>query len=262
MGAASGGNRAICLGCLPRQSRGVRVGNGRRSRSRELRRKVNPDRVIVRDFTRAEAVRTFSFWAFNLGTAWQAFVITAYTFHVVAIGEESGMTKTAVLALFLPMAGVGVFTNFFSGWLGDRTRAKYVLMLLTGGLTVAGLGMAWLAEPVGRLLADPRIGRLGWGVSDHHRTGLAPLLRADAPGRDQWAQHVDHRARQCARTLRVQSVQRIWRQLPPWLLDRDNLSGVALCRGMVRRKSAAKTRPRADHPKISESSFRAPRNFC
>ncbi len=123
-------------------------------------RKVNPDRVIVRDLTRGEAVRTFSFWAFNLGTAWQAFAITAYTFHVVAIGEEAGLSKSAVLALFLPMAGVGVFTNFFSGWLGDRTRAKYVLMLLTGGLTIAGLGMAWMAEPVGRLLLI-----VGLGVS-------------------------------------------------------------------------------------------------
>lgn len=123
--------------------------------------KINPDRVIVRDLTRAEAVRTFSFWAFNLGTAWQAFAITAYTFHVVAIGDEAGLSKSAVLALFLPMAGVGVFTNFFSGWLGDRTRVKYVLMLLTGGLTVAGLGMAWMAEPLGRLLLIAGLGASG-----------------------------------------------------------------------------------------------------
>ncbi len=118
----------------------------------------NPDRVMVRDLTRAEAVRTFSFWAFNLGTAWQALAITAYTFHVVSIGEEAGLDKAGVLGLFLPMAMVGVFTNFFSGWLGDKTRAKYVLMLLTSGLTVAGLGMAWMAEPLGRGLL---IGGLG-----------------------------------------------------------------------------------------------------
>ncbi len=121
----------------------------------------NPDRVIVRDLTRAEAMRTFSFWAFNFGTAWQALAITAYTFHVVSIGAEAGSDKAHVLGLFLPMAMVGVFTNFLSGWVGDKTRAKYVLMLLTSGLTIAGLGMAWLAEPVGRLLLIAGLGISG-----------------------------------------------------------------------------------------------------
>ncbi len=121
----------------------------------------NPDRLIVRDLTRAEAVRTFSFWAFNFATAWQALAITAYTFHVVSIGEEAGLDKSAVLGLFLPMAMVGVFTNFFSGWVADKTRAKYVLMLLTTGLTAAGLGMAWMAEPIGRWLLIAGLGTSG-----------------------------------------------------------------------------------------------------
>ncbi|MGC1479103.1 MAG: MFS transporter [Chthoniobacterales bacterium] len=121
----------------------------------------NPDRVIVRDLTRAEAVRTFSFWAFNLGTAWQAFAITAYTFHVIAIGAEAGLTKPDILLLFLPMSGVGVFTNFFSGWLVDRTRAKYILLLLLGGLIVAGIGMAQLSTSTGRLLLVVGLGISG-----------------------------------------------------------------------------------------------------
>lgn len=121
----------------------------------------NPDRFIVRDLTRAEAVRTFSFWAFNLGTAWQAFAITAYTFHVIAIGDEAGLSKHDVLLLFLPMSVVGVFTNFFSGWLGDKTRAKFILMLLTAGLTLAGIGMAELATPLGRILLIAGLGISG-----------------------------------------------------------------------------------------------------
>lgn len=123
--------------------------------------KPNRDRLLVRDMTRSEALRTFSFWAFNLGTAWQALVITAYTFHVVSIGEEAGISRPEILGMFLPMAGIGVGVNFLAGWIGDRTRASYVLVMLTGGLALAGFGMLWLKEPAGRVLLIAGLGFSG-----------------------------------------------------------------------------------------------------
>ncbi len=78
---------------------------------------VNQDFTLHREMTRSEAMRTYSFWAFNLGTALQALVITAYTFHIVSIGEDAGLSKDLILSLFFPMAGVGLMLSFVCGWI-------------------------------------------------------------------------------------------------------------------------------------------------
>lgn len=111
--------------------------------------KRNPDLFIAREMTRGEAARTFAFWAANLTIAWQALLVTAYTFHVVSIGAESGLDKPTILGFFMEMAVVGVASNFLSGWMADRTRANYVLVLLAVGMTGAGCGLLRLGEPVG-----------------------------------------------------------------------------------------------------------------
>ena len=121
---------------------------------------VNKDFTLLREMTRSEAMRTYSFWAFNLGTALQSLVITAYTFHIVSIGEDSGLSKDLILSLFFPIAGVGLILSFVCGWIADRTRVKFVLVLLNAGLMIGTAGMLQMHTLTGRILVI-----LGLGVA-------------------------------------------------------------------------------------------------
>ncbi len=95
--------------------------------------KENKDLIIKREYTRSEALRTLSFWVFNLSLGFQAFTITGYTFHVVAIGAEYGLTKDAVLSAFLPASLISVILSVSGGWLSSRIRLKYLLAVMNLG---------------------------------------------------------------------------------------------------------------------------------
>ncbi|MGB0372836.1 MAG: MFS transporter, partial [Opitutales bacterium] len=69
-------------------------------------RKENLDAVIKRDFTKGEAEKTFAFWAFTLCFGLQSLMVTAYTFHVIELGAELGLSREYILGLFVPTAGV------------------------------------------------------------------------------------------------------------------------------------------------------------
>lgn len=101
----------------------------------------NPDMVIHREFTRKEAVATFSFWAYTLSFAFFSFFSTAFTFHIVSIGEEFGFTKEDIIGLFIPMAATSVGVNLFYGWINSRTRLKWLLLGQNLGAAAGALGL-------------------------------------------------------------------------------------------------------------------------
>jgi MFS family permease len=117
-------------------------------------RKENPDMVIYRDYTLPEARRTFSFWAFTLMFGLNGLAVTAYAFHVIAVGGELGVSTDYVLGLFMPSAAVAVVSGFVIAWLTDQSfvRIKYLLctmavssMLAYGALAAGAYPeVAWL----------------------------------------------------------------------------------------------------------------------
>jgi OFA family oxalate/formate antiporter-like MFS transporter len=125
-------------------------------------RATNPDALIYRDYTLSEARRTFSFWAFTLMFALNGLAITAYAFHVLAIGAELGVSSNYILGLFIPWAGVSIVVGFVIAWLTDQSfmRIKYLLVTMA---VSSLLGYAALAG------GDyPRIGWLqivGFGIA-------------------------------------------------------------------------------------------------
>jgi len=102
---------------------------------------VNRDMHIHHDFTLNETLKTFSFWVFNLSFAFYALFATAFTFHILSMGEAFGFDRERILTLFVPMALVSITTNLSFGWINARLRLKYLLVLMNlGGLAgVAGL---------------------------------------------------------------------------------------------------------------------------
>ncbi|MFP4156321.1 MAG: MFS transporter [Opitutales bacterium] len=101
-------------------------------------RKPNADSTVHRDYTRAEAARTFSFWAFTLMFALSGMVITAYTFHILAIAAELRVSTDYILMLFVPTAVVSVVSGFIIASLTDLSFVKIKYMLVLMGLSSCG----------------------------------------------------------------------------------------------------------------------------
>jgi len=118
----------------------------------------NSDILIVREFTLKQAIKTYSFWLINLNFAYSAVFSTGYTFHVISIGEELGLNKAMTLNLFIPMAVVGVATNFLTGWIADKTRLKYVLILMAVASAIAPAGMLMMPSVIGKIFIVLGIG--------------------------------------------------------------------------------------------------------
>jgi MFS family permease len=100
-------------------------------------------------------------------------VITAFTFHILAIGHELGVSDDFILKLFIPGAVVAIVSGFAISWATDLSfiRIKYLLSLMgvAGALAYGCVGfgsypeIAWLHV-------------LGFGVSAGCFSGLSIII--------------------------------------------------------------------------------------
>ncbi len=136
-------------------------------------RKSNPDSTVYRDFTRAEAARTFSFWVFALTLGLSGLVVTAYSFHILEIADELGVSNDFILKLFVPGAGVAIVAGFIVSWATDLSfvRIKY-LCSFTG---VAGV-VAYGCLGLGSYPEVAWLHVLGFGVSAGCFSGLSIIV--------------------------------------------------------------------------------------
>lgn len=111
----------------------------------------NPDMVIHHEYTRHEALRTFSFWTYSLSFSFFSFFSTAFTFHIISLGNEFGFAKDDIIALFIPMAGVSVSVSLFCGWINSRTRLKWILLAMNLGGVAGAIGLLNLDTPMGKI---------------------------------------------------------------------------------------------------------------
>jgi len=117
------------------------------------RRAAHADSIAHRAYERHEALRTWAFWAFNLSFAFFALFSTAFTFHIVSLGEEFGRPKSDIINYFIPMAILSVGTSLFCGWISSRTRLKYLLALMN---------LSALAGVIGTLTLDSSGGLIAY----------------------------------------------------------------------------------------------------
>lgn len=114
----------------------------------------------VKEFTLNDARRTMTFWVYTAALSLQGMLITAITFHIVAIAEEAGMTENRAVQLFFPMAVVSVCTNFTAGYISDKTRLRYLLIVHMLTLGMGTVSLAWFNTSAGWWAAI-----LGFGMS-------------------------------------------------------------------------------------------------
>lgn len=122
---------------------------------------ANGQEETHRQFTLAEARRTFPFWAFTLTMALQALVLTATTFHIESIFELAGMEGAKGFAVFPPVAYIAIAFTLLGGWLSDRIELRWLLLAMLAAMTVNLAGFALLAPgwPIACLI-------LGGGVAN------------------------------------------------------------------------------------------------
>jgi cyanate permease len=108
------------------------------------RKKAHDDALTHRDFTRAEALRTWPFWVFNLSFGFISLYTTAVTFHILSIAKQAGRGEIEVIGYFVPMAFISVMTNLLMGWMSSRTRLKYLLAVMNGGALASVIGVIYL----------------------------------------------------------------------------------------------------------------------
>ncbi len=100
--------------------------------------------VIKKDFTLREARQTYTFWIFTGFLAMHGLYITGFTFHVISIFEEVGMSRVDAVSIFQPAAIVAVVVTLIFSPLSDRMELKYIAMVLASGYLLSIIGMAFL----------------------------------------------------------------------------------------------------------------------
>jgi len=106
----------------------------------------------AKEFTRKEASRTLSFWAFSLGPAIWGLIITAITFHIASIGTEFGLSRTQAYTVFWPMSFFSVTANFFCSWISDKIRLKWLLLAMMVAQIISLFGLLNFSEFYGRAI--------------------------------------------------------------------------------------------------------------
>lgn len=114
----------------------------------------------MRDFTRAEALRTGAFWLVTLGIATQSMVGTGITFHIVDIGAEAGIAERSAVSIFLPVAVVSTAVGVLAGFVIDRYPVRHLIATMMFGEVVMFSCTAHLGDLPLRVAAIA-----GWGLA-------------------------------------------------------------------------------------------------
>jgi len=106
---------------------------------------------VWREYSAPQAAATLPFWLFAGGISMAGLLITGVLFHAEALSNELGLPVEEFYALLIPIAVVNVVTGFFFGWWSDRTRMRYILIVMMTALIVANLALLHLPAPWARV---------------------------------------------------------------------------------------------------------------
>ena len=133
----------------PEQCGLVMDGFAEKNRHKKMAAKIP---YMEKDFTKGEAIRTLAFWAFSIGLAIVGLIITAVTFHIASLGNEFGLSRSQAYSVFLPIAFFSVGANFFSSWISDKIRLKWLLIAMMAAQFVSLAGLLDFNHLMGRAI--------------------------------------------------------------------------------------------------------------
>ena len=101
---------------------------------------------VVKAFTLREVRMNYAFWVFGLMLAMQGLYITGFTFHVVSIFGESGLSEMDAITIFQPSAVLAVGLTLGASALSDHIHLKYLLYAKGIGAMLGIIGLIYLSE--------------------------------------------------------------------------------------------------------------------
>lgn len=101
--------------------------------------------VIVKPFKQfslPEARAGITFWLFAIPLAIYALYITGFTFHLVSLFGEAGISREKAITIFIPVSFISVSIALLGGWISDRIKLQYLLYLMLLGEILALFSLA------------------------------------------------------------------------------------------------------------------------
>jgi MFS family permease len=117
---------------------------------------------VYREMTGPEAIRTYTFWVFTAALALNALIGTGVSFHIIAIGADSGLDRSEAVEIFLPVAIFHIATTLMFGLFADKVRMKYGVILMVSAQLLSLYGIANVGEGNWKWLFIVGSG-VGWG---------------------------------------------------------------------------------------------------
>lgn len=103
-------------------------------------------------FTRAQAIRTPAFWTIVAITSWQGLFMTAFAFHLTSIGTAFDLTRDQAYAIFPVIGIVSALCAVVGGWISDKIRLKWLLLLSIAGQIMASVSLFAFDHGAGRFV--------------------------------------------------------------------------------------------------------------
>jgi len=91
---------------------------------------------IEHNWTRAQALRTSSFWLVVAGLASMSMLNTGLTFHIFSVFEDSGLSSAVAASVFVPIAATGAIVQLLGGLLIGRVSIRLLLAASLGMMSL------------------------------------------------------------------------------------------------------------------------------
>ncbi|TXD48997.1 MULTISPECIES: MFS transporter [unclassified Polaribacter] len=101
------------------------------------------------NFTLVESKKTRAFWMFGLALAFNSFLITGFTFHIISIFETASYTRAEAIAVFLPISVIAICVSTIANILSDYIAHKIYLYIMLAGGFFASYGLLTLSNVSG-----------------------------------------------------------------------------------------------------------------
>ncbi len=139
---------------------GMEVEQGMVSKNVKGKNRVNDAKVQK---TVAEAKKEPLYWIILFSIGFWSLFNTAFTFHVVSIFKEIGLSADQAVKIFFPISIISVIARFTGSYLSDRISIKYIYIAYVLSLLLVSISMTILYSPLGRILVIISFG-IGGGL--------------------------------------------------------------------------------------------------
>ncbi|WP_297091995.1 MFS transporter [uncultured Draconibacterium sp.] len=107
--------------------------------------------VIIKPFKQFslnEARSNITFWLFAIPLSIYSLYVTGFTFHLVSLFTEAGISREKALAVFIPVSLISVSFALVGGWISDRIKLQYLLWLMLLAEIIALFSLAKISSDI------------------------------------------------------------------------------------------------------------------